>query len=108
MTIFFYTYYILSKKEKLFENILSFDNLRWIYTFFKIGGIAYLFWIIALAVTVALDFQGFIYSYYPLRILTTILIYWIGYQAIIQLRLLKERKTLRSQLQIITPNFTLV
>jgi AraC-like DNA-binding protein len=106
LTIFFYTYHILSKKEKLFANILSFDNLRWIYTFFKIGGIAYLFWIIALAVTVALDFQDFIYSYYPLRILTTILIYWIGYQAIIQLRLLKERKTLRSQLQIITPNFT--
>lgn len=105
LSIFFYTYHILSKKEKLFANILSFDNLRWIYTFFKIGGVAYLFWIIALAVTVALDFKGFIYSYYPLRILTTILIYWIGYQAIIQLRLLKERKNLRNQLQFVPSGF---
>lgn len=101
LIIFFYSFQILSKKEQLFTKILSYDNLKWIYTFFKLGLLTYVFWIIALAITVALDFKEFIYSYYPLRILTTVLIYWIGYQAILQLRLLKERKDLRKQL-----NFT--
>ena len=102
LSIFFYSFHILSKKENLFQKILSFDNLKWIYTFFKLGAITYIFWIIALAITVALDFKEFIYSYYPLRVLTTVLIYWIGYQAIIQLRLLKERKDLRQQLNFNT------
>ncbi len=96
--IFFYAFHILSKKENLFQKILSYDNLKWIYTFFKLGALTYIFWIIALAITVALDFTEFIYSYYPLRVLTTVLIYWIGYQTIIQLRLLNERKNLRKQL----------
>ncbi|ARV14913.1 helix-turn-helix domain-containing protein [Polaribacter sp. SA4-12] len=98
LIIFVYSFQILSKKEQLFTKILSFDNLKWIYTFFKLGLLTYIFWIIALAITVALDFKEFIYSYYPLRVLTTVLIYWIGYQAILQLRLLKERKDLRKQL----------
>ena len=98
LIIFAYSFQILSKKEQLFTKILSFDNLKWIYTFFKLGLLTYIFWIIALAITVALDFKEFIYSYYPLRVLTTVLIYWIGYQAIIQLRLLKERKHLRKKL----------
>ena len=37
-----------------------------------------------------------------MRIFTTILIYWLGYQAIIQLRLLKERKDLRKKLNFPT------
>lgn len=104
LTVFAYSFQILSKKEKLFTKILSFDNLKWIYTFFKLGLFTYLFWIIALAISVALNFKEFIYSYYPLRVLTTVLIYWIGYQAILQLRLLKERKDLRKQLNISSTN----
>ena len=98
LIIFVYSFQILSKKGKLFTKVLSFDNLKWIYTFFKLGLLTYVFWIVALAITVALNFKEFIYSYYPLRVLTTVLIYWIGYQAILQLRLLKERENLRKQL----------
>jgi AraC-like DNA-binding protein len=105
LTVFGYSFKILSKKEKLFTKILSFDNLKWI---FKLGLFTYVFWIVALAITVALNFTEFIYSYYPLRILTTVLIYWIGYQSIIQLRLLKERKDLRKQLNIATISPTLL
>jgi AraC-like DNA-binding protein len=100
LAVFVYSFHILTKKEKLFAKILSFDNLKWIYTFFKLGLFTYIFWMIALAITVALNFKEFIYSYYPLRVLTTVLIYWIGYQAINQLGLLKERKKLRKQLAV--------
>lgn len=99
LIVFVYSFQILSKKEQLFTKILSYDNLKWIYTFFKLGLLTYVFWIIALAISVALNFKEFIYSYYPLRVLTTVLIYWIGFQAILQLRLLKERKNIRKTLQ---------
>lgn len=99
LIIFVYSFQILSKKEQLFTKILSYDNLKWIYTFFKLGLLTYIFWIVALAISVALNFKEFIYSYYPLRVLTTVLIYWIGFQAILQLRLLKERKNIRKTLQ---------
>jgi len=95
LSVFGYAFYILYKKENLFKDILSYDNLKWIYTFFKLGLITYIFWIIALAITVYLNFSEFIYSYYPLRILTTILIYWIGYQGILRLKIIKERVVIR-------------
>lgn len=59
---------------------------------------SYIVWIVVMSITVVLDFKEIIYTYFPLRVLTTILIYFIGYQSIIQLRLLKERKNIRKQL----------
>ncbi|MGJ8745990.1 helix-turn-helix domain-containing protein [Polaribacter sp.] len=100
LSIFIYSFYILYRKEKLFKKILSYDNLKWIYTFFKLGAFTYVFWILALAITVDLNFKEFIYSYYPLRILTTVLIYWVGYQSVIQLKLLNERKYIRKQINL--------
>lgn len=95
ISIFIYSFYILYKKEKLFPKILAFDNLQWIYTFFKLGAITYLFWVGALIVKISLNFEGFIFSYYPLRIATTLLVYWIGYQGFLQIKLLKERFSIR-------------
>ena len=67
LSVFGYSFHILSRKEKLFSKVLSFDNLKWIYTFFKLGLFTYAFWIVALAITVALNFTEFIYSYYPFK-----------------------------------------
>ena len=100
--VFGYAFYVLYKKENLFPKILSFDNLRWIYTFFIILSIGYALWIIALIVKVNKNFTGFIYWYYPLRAYTTLLIFWMGYQSIIQLNLLKERRSLRTALNTTT------
>lgn len=98
ISIFIYAFFIVNKREDLFSKILTFDNLKWIYTFFKLGALSYIFWIAALIVKINLNFSGFLFSYYPLRIATTLLIYWIGYQAFIQIKLLKERKQIREQL----------
>jgi AraC-like DNA-binding protein len=98
LSIFGYSFFILRKKEKLFNRILSYDNLKWIYTFFKLGAFTYVFWMVALTVTISLNFKEFIYSYYPLRVLTTFLIYWIGYQAVIQLRIANERQYIRKKI----------
>ncbi|MFB1040626.1 MAG: hypothetical protein QMC35_09220, partial [Polaribacter sp.] len=103
MSIFLYSFHILSKREKLFTRVISYDNLKWIYTFFKLGALTYIFWIIALAIIVALNFEDFTFSYYPLRVLTTVLIYWLGYQSVIQLRVLNEKKYLREQINTVLP-----
>ncbi|WP_348705991.1 helix-turn-helix domain-containing protein [Tenacibaculum sp. 190524A02b] len=98
ISLFIYSFYILFKREKLFAKILSYDNLKWINTFFKLSAVGYILWISALVIKVSLNFQGFMFSYYPLRIYTTILIYWLGYQGLKQVRILKERQHLRKVL----------
>lgn len=100
LSIFIYSFYTLYKKEKLFTKILSFDNLKWIHTFFQLTAVGYILWILALIVKVNMNFTGFIFSYYPLRAYTTILIYWLGYQGFRQIRILKERKHIRKSLLI--------
>ena len=95
ISLFIYSYYLLYKKENLFEKILSYDNLKWINVFFKLSSIGYILWITALIIKVSLNFQGFMFSYYPLRIYTTVLIYWLGYQGLRQVRILKERQHIR-------------
>ncbi len=100
ISIFLYSYFILKRKEKLYTTLMSFDKLKWVYTFFTLGAICYLLWVSALVVKVYMDFSGFLFSYYPLRIATTILIFWMGYQAIVQLQVLKERRSLRAALTL--------
>ncbi|CAM1362879.1 AraC family transcriptional regulator [Tenacibaculum soleae] len=99
-SIFIYSFYILHKKERIFSKIASFDNLKWLFTFFKLTAIGYTLWIIALIIKVKMNYTGFIFSYYPLRIYTTILIYWLGYQGLQQIRILNERKKIRKSLLI--------
>lgn len=98
ISLFLYSYYLLYKKEKFFSQLLTYDNLRWIHNFFILSSLGYLLWIAALIIKFSLNFQGFLFSYYPLRIYTTILIYWLGYQGLRQVRILKERQTLRKNL----------
>ena len=104
ISLFIYSYYLL-KKEKLFSILLSYDNLKWINTFFKLSSLGYILWISALVIKVSLNFKGFMFSYYPLRIYTTILIYWLGYQGLRQLRILKERQHIRQEISTTPPYF---
>ena len=100
LSFFIYSMYILYKKENLFPKILSFDNLKWLYTFFILSSVGYLLWILALVVKISLNFSDFLFSYYPLRVFTTVLIYWLGYQGFKQIRILKEREIIRKSLLI--------
>ena len=95
ISLFIYSYYLLYKKENLFEKILSYDNLKWINTFFKLSMIGYVLWIAALTLKISLNFQNFMFYYYPLRIYSTILIYLLGYQGLRRIRILKERQHIR-------------
>lgn len=98
ISIYCYSLFIFKKREHLFPKLLTFDNLKWINNFFKITFILYLCWIIALVMKFHLKLTNMLYCYYPLRVLTTLVVFILGYQAIRQIRILKERKILRKNI----------
>ena len=106
--VFAYAYHIYRKtiSKNLSSNILTFDNLGWIHNFFIFGLLAYILWIIPLFIAVSLGFNIVIYSYYPLRVFTTILIYWLGYQSLIQLKISQERRYLRQKLNSVDQEYS--
>lgn len=100
LIIFVYSFFVLNRKEKIKSKIITFDSLKWLHTFFKLTAIGYVLWLFALAIKIKLNFTSFIFSYYPLRVYTTLLIYWLGYQGLRQVRISKERKQIRRTLLI--------
>lgn len=90
---------LIFKYPDLYPDILAFDDLRWIKRFLKWGGIIFVLWGIAVALNIFSDTIKAPYSYYPLRIASSVLIYWIGYQAFFRYTLLKDRIVLRRKMR---------
>lgn len=90
---------ILYKYESLYESILAFDNLNWFKKFMKLGGVVILLWLIAVFLNLFSNSIKEPYSYYPFRLGSSILIYWVGYQAFFQYVLLKDRIVLRREIR---------
>ncbi|WP_136666726.1 AraC family transcriptional regulator [Flavobacterium sp. H122] len=89
---------ILFKYSALYQPILVFDNLKWLKNFMFLGGIVMLMWVCAILLNIdnSVDPQEFIY--YPLRLSSTILLYWIGYQGFYNYSLMTERIQLRKEI----------
>ncbi len=87
---------ILQRQRRLFPEILSYDNLRWVRRFLRLGAIIFILWGIAVLLNIFSETIKAPDSYYPLRLLSSILIYWVGYQGFFQYLVLKERIALRS------------
>lgn len=90
---------LLTKYAKLYPNILAFDNLKWIRQFLRLGALLFLLWLIAVLLNSFSDLIRPPYSYYPLRLASSILIYWVGYQAFYRYVILRERIGLRTKLK---------
>ena len=69
---------ILYSYQELYKSILSFDDLKWIKRFMKLGGVVFVLWGLAVLLNIFSDTIKAPYSYYPLRIASSVLIYWIG------------------------------
>lgn len=98
VSIFIYSFYLLKNKEVLTSEILLYDDLKWLNFFLKLAFICYILWVIAITLKIHIGFLDFLHLYYPLRILTSIIIFWLGYQAIVHIQILKERKSIRLSL----------
>lgn len=86
---------ILRKSKSLYPEILVYDNLKWVQLFLRLGGFVFLFWFLAIALNTFSKTIQAPYSYYPLRLFSSILIYWVAYQGFLKYRLLKDRIKLR-------------
>lgn len=90
---------LLTRYQQLYQNILSYDNLRWIRQFLRLGAVVFLFWLVAVMLNSFTDTIKPPYSYYPLRLSSSILIYWVAYQAFFRYVVLNDRIALRSSLK---------
>ena len=91
---------IIYKYDSLYRPILTFDNLNWVKTFMKLGGVVIALWLVAILLNIFSENIKPPYSYYPLRIGSSLLIYWVGYQAFFQYVLLKDRLSLREFVRV--------
>nr|WP_299381715.1 AraC family transcriptional regulator [Allomuricauda sp.] len=90
---------LVFKYKQLYPNVLKFDNLNWIKRFLQLGGVVFVFWTIAVLFNTFSDVFDPPYTYYPLRVSSSILIYWVGYQGFFRYVTLKNRIALRADLK---------
>lgn len=90
---------ILYSYQQLYPDVLAYDNLKWIKRFLQLGGVVFLFWIIAVLFNIFSSTFNPPYTYYPLRLSSSILIYWVGYQGFFRYVVLQDRIVLRSEIR---------
>ncbi len=98
MFLFIKSIRLLFNYRSLYSQILAFDDLLWIKRFMFFGGGVFLLWILA----IFFNITGMVsapYSYYPLRLGSSLLIYWVGYQAFFRYIVMKDRILLRKEIR---------
>jgi AraC-like DNA-binding protein len=86
---------ILFNYSELYLPILAFDDLRWLKNFMFFGSIVILMWVCAILLNLDKTLNPQVFIYYPLRLSSTSLLYWISYQGFYNYSLMIERIELR-------------
>ncbi|WP_046757117.1 helix-turn-helix domain-containing protein [Kordia jejudonensis] len=94
---------IVFKQSKLLDFIANYDDIKWLKRFLILGGFVITFWIIAIVLN---NYFNDLRAYYPLRLATSILLYWIGYQGFFRYTLVNDRILLRGKLAELKPETT--
>lgn len=94
---------IVFKRHRLLEYILAYDDLNWLKWFIRLGSIVIAFWIIAVVMLNVYQKD----AYELLRLSSSILLYWIGYQGFYKYNVVEDRIFLRTSIDsdrvLITP-----
>lgn len=97
--LYFKVVYIFFNQSKLYENISSFDNMNWIKKFLLFGFIILLLWVFAIVFNIKEVLSPNIPVYYPLRLSSSFIIFWIAYYGFFKYKLLTERIVLRREIE---------
>lgn len=97
LILFLKSVILVFKQKNMYKYILAYDDVKWIKIFLKIGGLVFLFWIFAI---VLFNITGDMVAYNPLRLSTSILLYWIGYQGFYRYHVVEDRIFLRNQISL--------
>ena len=84
--------YLVFKNSELYRQILEYDDIKWIKLFLILGCVVFLLWIIAIF---GYNITGSKTAYNPLRLATSVLLYWIGYQGLFRYTIIQDRILLR-------------
>ncbi|MFH6602319.1 helix-turn-helix domain-containing protein [Maribacter algicola] len=96
--LYFMSIQIVFGPAKLNTHILDYDDLKWIRLFLYMGGGVFILWVLAIILNIT-EWVQRPYNYYPLRLGSSILIYWVGYQAFFRYVVLKDRILLRKEIR---------
>jgi len=99
LIIFIYPVFIFTKNKALLEFVMNYDDLVWLKHFFIMGSLILVFWIIAIIINFNSNSFSEPIIYYPLRLCTSVLIYWIGFKGLFRYRMLEDRIMLRASLK---------
>lgn len=93
--LFFNAWLLIFRKNHLLEYILSFDDLNWLKWFIKLGLVVVILWAVAVVIKSFTDDET---AYLLLRLSSSILLYWIGYQGFYKYNVVEDRIFLRRQI----------
>jgi AraC-like DNA-binding protein len=99
MVVFTKSISIFYRRKRKFEFVLLYDDLIWIRHFMNLAGLVILMWVIALTINLQNQQNNSPVVYYPLRLSTTILIYWIGFKGLFRFRIMEDRIVLRKNIK---------
>jgi AraC-like DNA-binding protein len=86
---------IIFRRHHLISYILTYDDLNWVKWFIRLGVVVIGFWAIAVFIKVLTGNED---AYLFLRLSSSILLYWIGYQGFYKYNVLRDRIVLRTSL----------
>ena len=91
--IFLYTkaFLLLFRYANLYQDVLKYDNLRWLKIFIGMGCLVLLLWVTAILTNISEVLNPVTYIYYPMRLSCSIILYWIGYQGFFNYNILTQR-----------------
>lgn len=90
---------ILFNYSNLYQQVLAFDNVKWLKNFMFFGSFVILMWVCAIVLNIDKTLNPQVFIYYPLRLSSTSLLYWISYQGFYNYSLMVERIQLRKEIQ---------
>ncbi|HLP64307.1 helix-turn-helix domain-containing protein [Flavobacterium sp.] len=90
---------LLFKRSHLYQNILRYDDMKWLKNFSFFGSLLLLLWVLAIVLNLDAFLNPKIVIYYPLRLFSSFLLYWIGYQGFFRYYLTSERIEIRSVIE---------
>lgn len=93
--IFYKACVLVFKRQKAFKIMLSYDDLNWIKLFLVMGSVLMMLWTLAKVMDIV---QGIKWGYSLLRLGTSILLYWIGYQGLYRYNVVQDRIMLRKDI----------
>jgi AraC-like DNA-binding protein len=95
--LFVRSWQLVFNRQDWYRKFLSFDDIRWIKIFLVLGVSVILLWVFALSLRASVGYD--ITDYYPLRLASSLLLYWIGYQGLYRYNIVQDRILIRKSIQ---------